>query len=113
MNDDLVITGHALERMEERWPKLCAGLTDEEVGRLIQGEVNDALVRERVSHICPLELANTNIARWRAEKNVLYVWTENKERGYVISYRDDGIVVLTTLIGQAHAVARKKLHRHR
>lgn len=109
--DDMTITIHALERMEERWPKLCKDLSDEEIGRLIQGEVNDALVSNRRSRICPLELANSNIARWRAEKNVWYVWTEGKDRGYVISDKKEGIIVLTTLIGEETSVAKRKLRR--
>lgn len=112
MSDDLTVTVHALERMEERWPRLVGELSDEEIARLIQGEINDAEVRGRRSRICPLELANSNIARWKTEKDVWYLWTETKDRGYVISDRTDGVIVLTTLIGQKPDIAKRKLHRH-
>lgn len=112
-SDDLIITIHALERIEERWPRITIGLTDLEVARLIQDEVNDALVAGRCHHSCPLELANTNLARWRVEKNIQFVWTKNKERGYVIAEREEGIVVLTTLIGQDPEQAKRKLQSRR
>lgn len=99
--------------MDERWPDLVKGLNGQEVARLIQGEINDALVRDRRSRICPLELSNRNIFRWKVDKDVWYVWTEGKERGYAISEKPDGITVLTTLIGQEIEVAKRKLRRSR
>lgn len=110
--DNLTVTIHAFERMEQRWPDLCRGLNDEEIAWLILGEINDAYARKRISSICPLELANSNIARWKAEKNLLYLWTQDKTRGYVVADRDDGVTVLTTLVGQDREVAKHKLQRH-
>lgn len=109
---DLIISIHALERMEERWPKLCKGLNDAEVGRFIQGEVNDAFLKNRQHRVCPLELANSNVHKWKVEKNVWYLWTEGKDRGYVIADRDDKVTVLTTLVGQNKETAKRKLRRH-
>lgn len=119
-SNDMTITVHALERMEERWPELTEGLDDLEIAHTIQGEVNDALVAGRRHQTCPIELANNNLARWRVEKDVWYVWNEDKTRGYVISDplddpdrsdRSQGITVMTTLVGQDPEVAKQKLKR--
>ena len=75
--------------------------------------VNDALVGKRRSRICPLELANKNVFRWKVDKDVWYVWTAGKERGYAISETPEGITVLTTLVGQETEVAKRKLRRAR
>lgn len=91
--------------------QICNGLDDEEIARVIQGEVNDALISGKKSRICPLELANSNVNRWKAEKDVWYLWNEDKSRGYVISEKEDGITVLTTLIGQDKELAKRKLQK--
>lgn len=93
--------------------QICTGLSDQEIARLIQGEINDALVRNRRSRICPLELSNRNVYRWKVDKDVWYVWTENKERGYAITDKPDGVIVLTTLVGQEIEDAKRKLRRAR
>lgn len=111
---DMVISIHALERMETRWPGLCEGLTDEEVARVIQGEINDAVVGGRYGDMCPLELANNNVERWRARKGVWFSWNEDKTRGFAVADDwEEGVVVLTTLIGDTAEKARQKLIRRR
>lgn len=109
---DMVITIHAQERMEERWPDLVQELDDEELGRLIQGEVNDALVAGRHGIYCPIELANKSVERWRAKRGGWYCWNKEKTRGYVChESKAEGIVVLTTLIGDTKEKAQRKLRR--
>lgn len=110
--DDLIISIHALERMEQRWPSLCEGLSDEQIGLVIQKEVDDAWDKNRHHRVCPLELAHSNIHKWKVEKNVWYLWTEGKDRGYVIADRPDGVTVLTTLVGESKEKAKRKLQRH-
>lgn len=114
MNGDMTVTVHALERMEERWPELTEGMTDEEIARLIQGEVNDALIAGRTGTYCPIELANRNVTRWGAKNGGWYCWNEDKSRGYACRQDDkDGLVVLTTLIGDTSGGARTKLQVHK
>jgi hypothetical protein len=113
IRDRLTVTGHALERMEERWPKLVEGMTDKEMARLIQGEVNDALIAGRSGVYCPIELASADVERWRARTDGYYVWTKDKMRGYALTESNtEGIVVLTVLVGQPHEIAKRKLRRH-
>jgi hypothetical protein len=109
----MTVTGHALERMEQRWPDLVRGLSDEEIARLIQGEVNDALIAGRQGHYCPIELANRNVVHWGPKGDGYYVWLKDKSRGYAVREDNhDGLVVLTTLVGDDSEKARRKLQRH-
>lgn len=108
--NDMTITIHALERMAARWPELVEGRDDDEVARLIQGEINDAMVKHRYGTVCPLELANKNVGRWKAQGKVWYCWLQSKKRGYVC--REDpkeGLVVMTTLVGKSIEESRGKL----
>lgn len=113
VSDNMTVTIHALERMEQRWPKLVGGLDDQEVARLIQGEVNDAFVCDRRSRICPLELVNNYLHNWNTEKDVWFLWTEERDRGYVVLDRPEGVTVMTTLVGLSGEQAKHKLVRRR
>lgn len=92
--------------------QLVVGLSDEEIGRVIQGEVNDAMIAGRHGTYCPLELANNSVERWGAKNGAWYCWLEDKSRGYAC--RDDegdGLVVLTTLVGDDKETSRNKLRQ--
>lgn len=109
---DMTITIHAQERMEQRWPKLVQGLSDEEIARVIQGEINDAILAGRKGIYCPIELANNAVERWRARSHGWYAWNADKKRGYACrDDKKDGVVVMTTLVGVAPQKARQKLKR--
>lgn len=110
---DLIVTGHALERTEERWPELVDGLTDKEVARIIQGEVNDALVAGRYGSFCPIELANNDVERWGAKRGGWYCWLEDKSRGYFCVEEDNATTVITVLVGEDRETAKRKLQRRR
>jgi len=91
-----VISGHALDRFEERYP-VDVGATVRATAERIQAEVEEALVAGRVSSVCPREL-------WQRTRNLVvardgkeYVWLRDKSRGYVIRDAGDEIHVLTVL----------------
>jgi hypothetical protein len=98
---DFVVTIHALERMDERFPDLTSGKTDREVGELIHNEVMDALDAGRRSKMPPIQLAPEGRERWlAAKKHGSVTWTQNKERGYILQDTDEGLLVLTVLVGK-------------
>jgi hypothetical protein len=105
--DDFVISVHALERFEERFPTLWTN--DDDVGLLIYHETMDALAEKRVASFPPLELANNDLDRWGPGKSRI-VWTPNKMRGYVLVDGQEGLTVATVLIGRTAAEARRKMY---
>jgi hypothetical protein len=98
--DDFVVTVHALERLEERFPELVEGLNDRQRGSLVYDEAMDALEHGRCANVPPIELAPTGRERWTAsKKDALTVWVPDKMRGYVLLDVTEGMLVLTTLAG--------------
>lgn len=109
---DFIVTIHALERMEQRFRDLCSGLSDRVVGELIHGEVMDAIDAGRRAKMPPIELAPSGHERWLAQrKNGSVVWNEDKSRGYVLQDTDEGMFVLTVLVGDERALKQKLLRR--
>jgi hypothetical protein len=107
---DFVVTIHALERMEERFPDLIGGMDDRSLGEFIHGEVMDALEAGRQAKMAPLELAPHGMRRWvSAKKDSYVVWNEDKLRGYVMQDADEGLLVLTVLTGGDREEKRRKL----
>lgn len=111
--DDFVVTGHALERMEARWPRLVLGMSDGQIANLIHEEVIDALEHGRHAVVPPIELASIDLeihVMREGEKGAM-CWTADKKRGYVYRTGPDGLVVMTVVAGQerTHAI-RSKLH---
>lgn len=107
MNDvagDFVITVHALERFQERFPELWDN--DPDTGELIHRECLDALNEGRTGNVAPLELAHYDPVKWQAGK-CYYAWTPDKQRGYAIADSDGDAIVVTVLKGQTHEEARK------
>jgi hypothetical protein len=107
VNEDFVVSVHALERFEERFPEEWSN--DAGVGQLIHRETMDALEAGRVSSIPPLEFADNDISRWNARKSKI-VWVPDKTRGYVIVDGYEGMTVATVLTGQPAEQARNKLY---
>ena len=110
---DFVVTIHALERMEERFPEITNTRTDEEVGIFIQSEVHDALDSGRHNSTVPIELAPHGGDSWRQRNPGAYgVWNREKTRGYiVVEDEDEGMLVLTVLVGDEREYAMRKLRR--
>lgn len=110
---DFVVTIHALERMEERFPDIVETRTDEEVGLFIQSEVHDALDSGRYGPTVPIELAPHGVDRWRQRNPGAYgVWDREKTRGYiVVEDQEEGMLVLTVLVGEEREYAMRKLRR--
>lgn len=108
--NDFVISVHALERFQERFPTLWTN--DDDVGLLMYHESMDALNEGRVASVPPLELANDDLSRWGAGKSKI-VWTPNKTRGYVLVDGVDGLTVATVLIGKTSAEARSRMYSRR
>ena len=108
MNDaeDFVISIHALERFEERFPEEWSN--DNDVGKTIYSETMDAFTAGRTSKLAPLEFADNDIARW-SDRNSTIVWTPAKTRGYVIVDGYEGMTVATVLKGEPTEQARSKL----
>lgn len=102
-NDDFIVSAHALDRFEERFPDLWTD--DEEVARFIHLEVCDALDAGRASFVPPVELATTDLDRWEAGKG-LTAWTPLKTRGYVLLESEEGMLVVTVLRGRSSEEAR-------
>jgi hypothetical protein len=107
MGDDFVITAHALDRFEERFPDLWTD--DNGAAHLIHEECDAALAEGRASWVAPLELAHNDLDRWEAGKG-LVVWTPGKERGYVLLETEEGMLVTTVLQGRERDDARKRLY---
>lgn len=105
-DEDFIISIHALERFEERFPEDWSN--DADVGQTIYDEAMDALEAGRTSTIPPLEFADNDIALWSDRKSRI-VWTPGKERGYVIVDGYEGMTVATVLKGTPTEQARSKL----
>lgn len=108
VSDDFIISVHALERFEERFPTLWTN--DDDVGLFIYHETMDALDAGRVSSVPPLELATNDLDRW-TPGNARIVWVPLKTRGYVLVDGKDGVTVATVLVGRATTAARNRLYR--
>lgn len=107
-DDDFIVTVHALERFQERFPGLWTN--DDDVGLLIYHETMDALNEGRVASVAPLEFANHDLDRWGAAKSKI-VWVPLKTRGYVLLEGDDGTTVATVLVGSPSNEARSRLYK--
>lgn len=108
---DFIISVHALERFEERFPEVYK--SDDETGVLIHEECQDAMEKGRVSTVAPLELAHHDLDRWQAGR-CFYAWTPTKHRGYVLSEeRQSDITVITVLKGKTPEEARRMLYEGR
>ena len=112
---DFVVTIHALERMEERFPELSGGMSDRQQAELMQREVMDALDGGRYGCVPPIELAARAIDRWEHQAPGGYVaWTQKKDRGYVLQEEGEtGLTVVTVISGEERgsAMARRKRRR--
>jgi hypothetical protein len=106
-NDDFIVSAHALDRFQERFPDLYEN--DQQAASFMHEECDDALVNGRASFVPPLELALNDLDRWEAGKG-LTVWTPSKERGYVLLESGDGMLVATVLIGRSTQDARRRLY---
>ena len=105
---DFIVTAHALERFQERFSSVYR--TDEMESKRIHRECMQALEAGRVSYVPPLEFANYNVADWAPDRS-RFVWTLNKERGYVIVEDEQGdMTVATVLVGEPLKTAREKLY---
>ncbi len=111
--DDFVVTIHALERFQERFPELAETRTDRKQGELIHGEVMDALDAGRHAKVPPIELACHGAERWEQRNPGAYVvWNADKGRGYAIIEDDEeGMLVMTVLVGESREQAMRKLKR--
>lgn len=98
---DFVVTAHALERMEARWPSLVEGMSDEEIAVLIHEEVHEAFRGGRYAFVPPVELASLDPDLHIRRRGVLgeTCWTRDKKRGYVFREGHDGLVVMTVTAG--------------
>lgn len=105
---DFIVTVHALERFQERFPGLWTN--DADIGMLIYHETMDALNEGRVANVAPLEFANHDLSRWVAAKSKI-VWVPLKTRGYVLVDGYDGMTVATVLVGKPPNEARKRLYK--
>ena len=104
---DFIISIHALERFEERFPSLWTD--DDDIGNLIYRETMDALNEGRVGSVPPLELANNDLERWVSGKSKI-AWVPDKTRGYVLVEGEDGMTVATVLVGRTTEEARSRLY---
>lgn len=107
MIDDFVISIHALDRFEERFPDIW--VDDDETGRLIYEETMDALDAGRVASVPPIELSTYDLGRWGAGK-ARVAWVPDKSRGYVLIETESGQTVATVLEGQTPEEAKSRLY---
>lgn len=110
---DFIITVHALERFEERFPDLIDGKTDQQVGAFIHTEVMDALEARRFGKIPPIELAAHSAEGWEQRNPGAYMcWTREKTRGYaIVEDKSEGMLVTTVLFGESRDYAMRKLKK--
>lgn len=114
MGDDFIVTIHALERMEQRFPDLVAGMSDQEIGELVHREVMAALDAGRQSKFAPLEFAPYIARRWVPQKKGASVaWTEDRKRGYALQESEEGLLVTTVLWGVDNDVQTKRILQRR
>jgi len=114
MGDDFIVTIHALERMEERFPNLIVGMSDQEVGALVHREVMEALDAGRQSKVAPLELAPYLAKRWVPQgKGASIAWTRDRKRGYALQETEEGLLVTTVLWGVDTEVQNKRILQRR
>lgn len=106
-NDDFIVSAHALDRFQERFPDLYKN--DQQAASLMHEECDDAMVHGRASYVPPLELALNDLDRWEAGKG-LTVWTPSKDRGYVLLESEDGLLIATVLVGRSKEDARRRLY---
>jgi hypothetical protein len=106
-NDDFIVSIHAVERFEERFPDLWTN--DDDAGQFIYRETMDALDSGRVASVPPLELADNDLRRWKARKSKI-VWIPEKTRGYVLVDGEEGMTVATVLVGKTTTEARSRLY---
>lgn len=113
---DFVVTIHAFERIEQRFPDLVAGLDDQAQAELIHREIHEGLDAGRHGTVPPIELSARGTERWITRTpSSYYVWTQDKQRGYlVVEDPEEGLVVLTLVYGIAREEAvRQRLKRRR
>lgn len=112
---DFVVTIHAFERLEQRFPELVSGMSDRKQANLVHREVMDALENGRHGQVPPIELQSKRIDRWVVrEPNTFVVWTKDKKRGYLMREdAEEGLLVVTVIFGMPHHLATKKLRTRR
>lgn len=109
-NGDFIISIHALERFQERFPGLWTN--DDDVGMFIYHEAMDALDAGRTATVAPLEFATFDMDKWVAG-DAKIVWTPLKTRGYVLVEDGEGTTVATVLTGSPTEKARSRLYGKR
>lgn len=111
--DDFVVTAHAFERFEQRFPGLCFARTDVEQANFIHSEVMDALECGRRGTVPPIQLSTKYIERWQVRApGAYFVWTADKKRGYLIREDDDeGMLVVTVIASVPMHQAKRRLTR--
>lgn len=107
MGDDFVISAHALERFQERFPEQW--VNDDVAAQTIYREVMEGFANGRASYVAPIELALHDLDRWQAGRGV-FVWTPKKVRGYVVVEASEGQLVATVLVGKSTEQARRMLY---
>lgn len=112
---DFVVTIHAFERLEERFPELIAGMSDKQQAELVHREVMEAFEGGRHGRVPPIEISSKINERWMArEPNTFFVWTKDKKRGYLMREDDvEGMLVVTVIFGMPSHLALRKLKTHR
>jgi hypothetical protein len=112
---DFVVTIHAFERLEQRFPDLVSNMSDRDQAKLVHREVMDAIDSGRHGRVPPLELSSKIGDRWMVrEQNTFFVWTQDKKRGYLMREDpDEGLLVVTVIFGMPLHLAKQKLQTRR
>jgi hypothetical protein len=108
---DFVVTAHAFERLEERFPEWIESKSEYDQATMIHEEVMDALDDGRHANVPPVELSPAS-ERWKAsEKGSYYVWTADKKRGYLMREVKGDLLVVTVLAGCSREEALRRVQR--
>lgn len=109
---DFIVTIHAFERIEERFPELVKGMSDRRQAELMNREVMDALDHGRYSTSAPLEFTSKAIQNWiNRRPDSYFVWTQDKKRAYLVQENNEGISVVTVLARSDIAVVVGRMRR--
>lgn len=94
------VTVHALDRFEQRWPDEV-GDDDEEMARVMQREVEDAISAGRTGRNFPRRMHGSIPSRYTGGTSC--AWTEDFSRGYVISDGGSNVHIVTAVQGDGIA----------